>query len=329
MSGHYQGARKRSHAPGASGDVAGKASTSSRHSTAQGLAGWQAIYADPARDFIAAMTDAGLAPHDPADIVADGRLHRFRVAGDKPSTRNGFAVLHLDGIPSGTFGSWKAGFSSTWCARTRAALTPAERADLARRVEAARAQRDADQRQRHADAAVRATGLWAKARPADPRHPYLTRKRVMPHGARQLGARLVLPVTTLSGELVSLQFIDVDGGKMLLSGGRKRGCCVVVADPPDPWRVLIAEGWATGASLAEADTAARVLAAVDAGNLGPVARAARERWPDTDIVIAGDADDVGRRAAHAAALAINGLVLIPNIEGADWNDVAAWNEVAA
>ena len=34
MSGHYQGAQERSHAPGASGDVAGKASTSNRHSTA-------------------------------------------------------------------------------------------------------------------------------------------------------------------------------------------------------------------------------------------------------------------------------------------------------
>lgn len=290
---------------------------------------WCATGPDPARDFVAAMTDAGLAPHDPADIVADGRLHRFRVAADKPGTRNGWAVLHLDGIPSGTFGSWKAGFSSTWCARTRAALTPAERADLARRVEAARAQRDADQRQRHADAAARAAGLWAKARPADPRHPYLARKHVLPHGARQLGARLVLPVRTLAGELVSLQFVDADGGKMLLSGGRKRGCCIVVADPPDPWRVLICEGWATGASLAEADTGARVLAAVDAGNLLPVARAARERWPGAGIVIAGDADDVGRRAAHAAALAVGGRVLIPDVEGADWNDVAAWNEVAA
>lgn len=290
---------------------------------------WPAIHADPVRDFIAAMTDAGLAPHDPAAIVADGRLHRFRVEGDKPGTLNGWFVLHLDGIPAGTFGSWKTGFSSTWCARNRADLTPAERADLARRLEAARTQRDADQRQRHADAAARAADLWGKAGPADPRHPYLVRKRVKPHGARQLGARLVLPVTTLAGELVSLQFIAPDSTKMLLAGGRKRGCCIVVAAPPDPWRILVCEGWATGASLAEADPAARVLAAVDAGNLLPVAQAARERWPDAGIVIAGDADDVGRRAAHAAALAIAGLVLIPAADGQDWNDVAAAREVAA
>lgn len=290
---------------------------------------WPANHADPVRDFVAAMTDAGVAPHDPAVIVADGRLHRFRVAGDKHGSRNGWAVLYLDRMPSGAFGSWKAGFSSTWCARTRVALTPAERADLARRIDATRAQRDADHRQRHAGAAARAANLWAEARPADPRHPYLAKKHVMPHGARQLGARLVLPVTTLAGALVSLQFVDASGEKRLLSGGRKRGACILVADPPNPWRVLICEGWATGASLAEADTSARVLAAIDAGNLLPVARAARERWPGEGIVIAGDADDVGRRAAHAAALAVGGLVLIPDTDGQDWNDRAIRAEVAA
>ena len=288
-----------------------------------GLAVWEAVYADPARGFIDAMNAAGLAPHDPGAIVADGRLHRYRAEGDKHGTANGWFVLHLDGIPSGAFGSWKAGFSSTWCARNRADLSPGERADLARRIEKARAERDAEQRRRHANAEARAADLWAKSRPADPQHHYLARKRVKPHGARQLGTRLVLPVTTLAGELKSLQFIDSDGTKMLLSGGRKRACCIVVADPPTPWRVLLCEGFATGASLAEADPSARVLSAIDAGNLVPVALAARERWPDADIVIAGDADEVGRRAAHAAARAARALVLLPEVEGADWNDLAA------
>ena len=278
--------------------------------------------ADPVRDFLGAMADAGVAPHDPADIVADGRLHRFRVDGDRSGTANGWFVLHLDGVPAGIFGSWKAGFSSAWCARDRSELTISERAELARRIEQARADRDAEQRQRHAAAAARAADLWAKSRPADPGHPYLVKKHVKPHGARQLGARLVLPVAAVGGGLASLQFIGHDGTKTLLKGGRKRACCIVAADPPNPWRMLICEGWATGASLAEADPAARVLAGIDAGNLVHVAIAARRRWPAVPIVIAGDADDVGRRAAHAAAHAVRGLVLIPETEGADWNDLA-------
>ncbi len=279
-------------------------------------------YADPLRDFLDAMADAGIPPHNSADIVADGRLHRYRVDGDKPGTANGWCVLHMDGVPAGIFGSWKAGFSSTWCARDRSELKPGERAELARRIEAARAAGDAEQRRRHADAAARAADLLARSRPADPGHPYLAKKRVQPHGARQLGVQLVLPVTTVSGDLASLQFISADGGKMLLLGGVKRGCCIVVADPPNPWRLLICEGWATGASLAEADPAARVLAGIDSGNLVHAAVAARRRWPGADIVIAGDADDVGRRAAHAAAQEVRGTVLIPEVAGRDWNDVA-------
>jgi putative DNA primase/helicase len=294
--------------------------------TGAGAASWQCLYgahlaADPARALVDAMHAAGVGPHDPADVVADGLLHRYRVAGDRPGTRNGWVVLHLDGVPSGAFGSWKAGITSTWCAGER--LTPVERAVLHRRIEAARAARDAERAREQAAAADRAARLWAKARPADPRHPYLLRKSIRPHGARQLGAQLVLPVTTLAGALASLQFIAADGAKTLLRGGRKRGCCIVVSDPPGPNRLLICEGWATGASLAEADPDARVLAAVDAGNLEPVARAARERWPGLPIVICGDNDasGVGQRYAHAAARAVGGEVLIPECADADWNDV--------
>lgn len=215
--------------------------------------------------------------------------------------------------------TWKASVTSSWCARDR--LTSVEQRALRHRVDAARRARDAQRLRDQAAAAERAARLWAQARAADSRHPYLRRKGVASWGARQLGAQLVLPVTPPAGALVSLQFIAPDGGKVLLRGGRKRGCCIVVADPQNPARLLICEGWATGASLAGADPDARVLAAVDAGNLEPVARAAHERWPGLPIVMAGDNDasGVGQRHAHAAARAVGGLVLIPEHPG-DWND---------
>ena len=40
------------------------------------------------------------------EIVADGRLHRYRVEGDKAGKRNGWYVLHADGVPAGMFGSF-------------------------------------------------------------------------------------------------------------------------------------------------------------------------------------------------------------------------------
>lgn len=62
------------------------------------------------------------------DIIADGDIHRFRDERDRPGTRNGWYVLHTDGIPAGAFGSWKTGEHHTWCIRET--LTPAERESM-------------------------------------------------------------------------------------------------------------------------------------------------------------------------------------------------------
>ncbi|MDZ7810641.1 MAG: toprim domain-containing protein [Arhodomonas sp.] len=98
---------------------------------------------------------------------------------------------------------------------------------------------------------------------------------------------------------------------MLLSGGRKRGS-LYPSGRPDArrLRVLICEGWATGATLAALEPNALVLAAIDAGNLRPVATARRE-WPDVEIVIAADTDEVGVDEARGAAVAAEALVAVP------------------
>lgn len=277
--------------------------------------------------FLATLAAAGIAPSDPAAIVADGQLHRFHIDGDKPGRRNGWAVLHLDGLAAGAFGSWKHGIAGSWCAKDRASLTPAERADHRRRIARAREQAQAARTRAQAAAAARAARLWAQARPADVLHPYRVQKAVPLFSARQLGARLVLPVADFAGRLHSLQFIDGAGGKKLLKDGRKRGHFIRVAGRmPPAARVLICEGWATGATLATLEPAALVLAAIDAGNLGAVAVGARQHWPAAEIVVCADADPVGIAKARAAAIAAAALVAIPafpaGAEGSDFNDLA-------
>ena len=54
-----------------------------------------------------AMAMAGLSPSGTLDLRPDGRLVRFRLEGDKPGSRNGWAVLHDGPVPSGAFGSWR------------------------------------------------------------------------------------------------------------------------------------------------------------------------------------------------------------------------------
>ena len=147
---------------------------------------------------------------------------------------------------------------------------------------------------------------------------------------------LTLPVMDFSDRLTSLQFIATDGGKFLLSGGRKRGCFIPVAgDMKEPARIIICEGWATGCTLAEVEPAALVLAAIDVGNLEPVALEARRRWPSAVLVIAGDDDRLtagnpGAAKAKAAAIASSALLALPQWPEntpdhlTDFNDLAVW-----
>lgn len=52
--------------------------------------------------FSQAMQNAGI--ESPAEIIANGTLHRFTVTGDKPGSKNGWYVLHADHPAAG--GLW-------------------------------------------------------------------------------------------------------------------------------------------------------------------------------------------------------------------------------
>ncbi|MEW5822747.1 MAG: toprim domain-containing protein [Pseudomonadota bacterium] len=279
--------------------------------------------------FLDAMRATGIAPADPARIVPDGQLHRFRVDGDKPGSLNGWAVLHLDGCPAGAFGNWRTGAVHAWRASGHERLTPAERLEHMQHMQRIAAAREAariERERQHKTAAARAFDLWHYAPPADPAHLYAHRKRITPGTARQVGDALALPIVDFGGGLRSLQFIGPDGRKRLLSGGAKAGHFIPVSDGASARRVYVCEGWATGRTLAMSDPSAIVLAAIDAGNLMAVALGARDRWRSADLVMACDFDDVGMTKGRAAALASGARILPPpgNVpEGAtDWNDLA-------
>ena len=147
---------------------------------------WQAVDA-----FAEAIAAAGLGK---PDIIADGALHRFRTADDKPGQLSGWYTLHLDRLPAGVFGSWKLGLTETWCAKARDEMTPREHYDFRGLIEQAKRQRDAERARQHQTAAEKAARIWDHAEPADPTHPYLLKKGIQPHGIRQQGIGLIVPV---------------------------------------------------------------------------------------------------------------------------------------
>ncbi len=182
------------------------------------------------------------------------------------------------------------------------------------------------------EAAERAARIWTSARPAPEDHPYLVAKRAAPLALRMdAGRRLVVPLQDVEGRIHSLETIAPDGAKRFLASGAKKGHFALVGFDPAPLAepagpVLICEGWATGASLHIA-TGHTVIAAMDAGNLMPVAEALRARFPEADLVLVADNDEKPNRdgnpgldTARKVALAVDGRLAVPDSPG-DANDL--------
>lgn len=254
-------------------------------------------------DFQAAMQAAGL--HSKAPVIADGTLRRFHVCGDAKGSKNGWYVFFGH---AGSFGSWRTGEKITWHAGVNRTQTAQDK----QRIQDAMYQHKAAQQKRAAAARDKAAYIWDRASLAHT-HPYLTSKGVGAHGLRRYKDALVIPLRDIYGTLHSLQFIDAQGNKRFLSGGRKKACFHLMGRITQG--LYIAEGYATAASIHEA-TGMPCAVAFDAGNLEPVARALHARYPALVIVICGDDDsgktrNTGRICAYQAALAVNGLVSMP------------------
>ncbi|MDR3453570.1 MAG: toprim domain-containing protein [Rhodoferax sp.] len=288
---------------------------------------------DPIEQFSAAITASGL--EAPDDINADGAIHRFSTNGRRGDD-SGWYMLHLDGVAAGAFGCWRAGLQSNWCAKPDKAMTAAESEAHRQRVRAMRAQRDAEQAQRHQQASDTAAALLQATTPATT-HDYLTRKGIKPHGVRFDGHSLVIPLRDATGKLCSLQTVAPDGGKRFLPGGRVRGCYFGIGQPDGV--LIVAEGFATGATIHEA-TGHAVAVAFNAGNLLSVATSLHGKFPALKIIIAADDDhrtegNPGLTAAKQAALAVGGFVAVPRFpadrppKATDFNDLHALAGLAA
>ena len=84
-----------------------------------------------------------------------------------------------------------------------------------------RREREAKEVRRKAEAATTAAAIWKAAQPAPDDHPYLTWKGIKAHGARLHNGAVLIPIRE-GANLHSLQFIDGDGEKRFLTGGRGR-----------------------------------------------------------------------------------------------------------
>jgi putative DNA primase/helicase len=233
----------------------------------------------------------------------------------KPKPSDKTMGITVDSGGSGVAHCFRCEFvESHYPSKPHAEMTPAERQASRERFKAREAQREAEEVAKHQAAAAEAERRWQDAQPCT-EHPYLSTKGVQAHGVRSDGAGgLLVPMRDTAGNLHSLQTITAGGDKRFLFGGRVTGCYHAIGKPKGG-RLILAEGYATGASANEA-TGDAVAIAFNAGNLQAVALDLRAKYPALKIIIAADDDHLtkgnpGITKATEAAQAVGGCVAVP------------------
>lgn len=280
------------------------------------------------------------------DHIDVGRMRRCKVDGDRE--RRGWYSLHEvtnnhgEPILVGSYGVWRGNDNGAQKITIDSkSITPDQIAAIKKRMSDDRKRADAD-RKRDADrAAAEAARVWRVYRAGDGQSDYLTRKRVKAWGLRWAPAEngtFAIPMTDADGKIHGLQIIrgkNRPAGKLekeyFPRGLAKKGHFHTIGTIRDV--VLIAEGYATAATLHEA-TGLPVVVAFDAGNLLPVAEAIRKAHKRAGILICADDDyltegNPGVKAAQAAAMAVDGAWCKPEFitdrggkKLTDFNDLA-------
>lgn len=339
--------KDRAKAAGARWDKEAKAWYAPENVAIEPLREWMGakdIALNPIDEFAVALKDAGLII-DGAPIM-DGELRRVPVAGDKGKEASGAYVGHLDGHPAGFIQNFKEGTKENWkSSNVSVALTDVDRLRLQAENQARLAERDRQRSEQNERVAARLDAERGELKPADPQHPYLVKKGlagIAPLLAQDAAGNLVVPAHDRDGKTWTVQRIDGEGRKGFEPDGRLTGNYYVAVEPnrslPNQ-PIIIAEGWATAATIQRA-VGGTVVTAFTAGNLLAVAEEMRAQHPDRPIIIAGDNDHVkanelhpttglpkgnrGLDAAREAAEAVNGYAAVPQFDaadrGTDWND---------
>ncbi|WP_415717726.1 zincin-like metallopeptidase domain-containing protein [Maridesulfovibrio sp.] len=285
------------------------------------------------QEFAKALQEAGLDLQGQQPIM-DGTLQRVPVIDGKPNSKDGTYKGFLDARPAGFIQNHKTGLKMNWKADGHE-LTAEQKAQLKAQAAQKRIEREKALAEQREKASKRSFAKWTNAKWATQQQEYLTKKGVPAYGVKvNERGDLLVPGRDVNGHIHTLQTITPDG-KLFEKGGLKAGMFHTI-DPDgrlgQSKNILISEGYATAASVHMA-TNEPTIVAFDASNLEPVAKALKEKYPDSKIAILGDNDhhlkhNVGVEKAEKAAKAVDGISLTPKFSEAqrgqglsDFNDL--------
>ena len=277
----------------------------------------------PMEEFKDALITLGAILPDGHPIM-DGNPHRIPADGDKKGDKAIFYVGHLDNVPAGFIKNNRSGEELKWCSKGYV-LSENQKKQYKVAMLQKKQQREQELSDKHLATSLKLEQKLSQMNEVKDTTPYLDSKGVTCHeGIYSINdSTTCIPAIDINGKIWTMQYILEDGTKRFAKDSKKEGSFHALGglDKLDKAPVIvIAEGYATAASIKEASNLPAVVCAFDAGNLISVASSIRDKYPDTPILIAGDDDkhqeitkgiNPGKEKAEIAAKAVNGSFILP------------------
>lgn len=236
------------------------------------------------------------------EIIADGKIHRLKVAGDVGAKTSGAYILHLDGHPAGFIQNFKNGDNGIkWKFDGKIKYNISKNTkNEAWQNSKIRAQ---ELETKYLQTAQKLLAEYLAASPAK-NHPYLIKKEI------EIGqdikvdknSNLLIPLQDENAKIWSVQRITKTGDKFIGAIrttqekeqgieylAKKKGCFYTSKPLNEQDEFLLCEGFATAITLQNELDKATIMA-VDANNLLAVAQKLHEAYPDKQISIYADND---------------------------------------
>lgn len=306
------------------------------------------------------MQANGIYPADNLTLQLDGKVHRFRVDGQRKGHTAGVYRIFIDNCwPHGYVADYKHGLDYIPYYFPRNQLpddskryfTDEKYKEYIAKSKKHQEELKAKEEEERAKAIIHAQDMYKTLPNAPLDFPYFVKKGVkLPtydgenvseiKFYKEINA-VCIPLRDINGEIKSIQYIKPDGEKRFEYNAPVKGSFYSLNlsslqyDDDNTSPIFIGEGVATMLTIYEAigKEFQPVVAAMNCGNLLPVAKAIKEKYPEHKIFIIADNDhkskiNSGLNAANRACeeLKLDGVIyptFTKENNGTDFNDYAS------
>ena len=162
------------------------------------------------------------------ELILDDQIHRYSSRDSHPEEKDEWYIgsLFEDGKYSITFASYRIPESKT----TYQSFNPQAFPELQERMNEIYRKIDEDKQKIEKEQIPKAKAKWESLLHYA-EHPYLTKKKIKPHGVRVGGKFLYVPLYDIDGNFKTLQSIPETGKKLFFKGIGVKGLLHIVGNP--------------------------------------------------------------------------------------------------